>query len=115
MENLNVDEAVLENIVPEEEKTLEKVIEEVEVTEPRKETVEENTTVHEEKEELKPVETNSSLDSLKKALEEKKNEVNMKQNELKAKLEGLKQQKTNSNETLKAEELLNKLNDFKEK
>lgn len=116
MENLNVDEAVKESIIPEEEKTEEKVAEPIEETEPIVETVAETATVEpEQKEVIVPEETNNSLDNLKKALEEKKKEVNLKQDELKAKLEGLKQPKITTDETVKAEELLNKLNDLKEK
>ena len=55
-----------------------------------------------------------SLDGLKKALEEKQKEVTIKQDDLKAKLEGLKQTQPKSNETIKAEDLLNKLNSMKE-
>lgn len=115
MENLNVDEAVKESIIPDEEKTEEKVVEEPEITVPIAETVDENVTVQEEKDEAIQEDTNNSLDNLKKALEEKKKEVNLKQDELKAKLEGLKQPKITTDETVKAEELLNKLNDLKEK
>lgn len=116
MENLNVDEAVKESIIPEEEKTEEKVTEPIEETEPIVETVAETATVEpEQKEVIVPEETNNSLDNLKKALEEKKKEVNLKQDELKAKLEGLKQPKITTDETVKAEELLNKLNNLKEK
>ena len=56
-----------------------------------------------------------SLDGLKKALEEKQKEVTLKQDDLKSKLEGLKKEQTKSNETMKAEDLLNKLNSMKEK
>lgn len=112
MENLNVDEKVVESIVPEEEKTpnVETVEQEEKVEEkPSEETVNEI-----QKEETSK-ETNNSLDNLKKALDEKKKEVELKQDDLKAKLESLKNEKTTSNETLKAEDLLNKLNNIKEK
>ena len=81
MENLNVDENVLENIVPEEEKT--EIKDELEVKEVKETIVEE----------VKEPETNNKLDALKKALDDKKQEINLKQDDLKAKLESLKQNK----------------------
>ena len=69
MESLNVDEKVLENIVPEEEKT------------PIKESkIEEN---EEKLEETIETTKNNSLDALKKALDEKKQEISLKQDDLK--------------------------------
>ena len=61
------------------------------------------------------MESTVSLDGLKKALEEKQKEVTLKQDDLKAKLEGLKKEQPKSNDTMKAEDLLNKLNSMKEK
>lgn len=95
LEDLDVDEAVVESIVPEEEKTIEletSVQEEVNVNEVTQEDkkVEETTTQNITKEEK---ENTNSLDNLKKALDEKKKEVELKQDDLKAKLESLKQNK----------------------
>ena len=125
MENLNVDEDVKESIVPAEEKSIEKPkVEENNIVE---ENVEEEIQVPEVKEEkttdiietpkiAEPVTTATvSLDGLKKALEEKQKEVTLKQDDLKAKLEGLKKEQPKSNETIDAEDLLNKLNSMKEK
>ncbi len=127
MENLNVDEEVKDNIVPEEEKSVETKNVEVQSV------ISEETSVVNEvsnKEEIelpkveekietpqvveKKLENTVSLDGLKKALEEKQKEVTIKQDDLKAKLEGLKQTQPKSNETIKAEDLLNKLNSMKE-
>lgn len=124
MENLNVDEDVKESIVPEKEKSEIPQIIEPEIT--NKEVLEKEIEIPvsasksiEEVETPKVVESNIdatvSLDNLKKALEEKQKEVSTKQDDLKAKLEGLKKENTKSNETMKAEDLLNKLNSMKEK
>lgn len=124
MENLNVDEEVKESIVPEEERTeMPKTIEsEMGVNyDPNieKEIEVPNVLPEEVIETPKVVETEAektvSLDGLKKALEEKQKEVTLKQDDLKSKLEGLKKEQTKSNETMKAEDLLNKLNSMKEK
>ena len=117
MENLNVDEKVVESIVPEDEKTT-VTIEQEEQIEEQVPKIKENTQELNQIEiptEAKSEEDNNSLDNLKKALEEKKKEVELKQDDLKSKLESLKTEKTTSNETLKAEDLLNKLNNIKEK
>lgn len=53
----------------------------------------------------------SNLDDLKIAMEDKKKEVELKQDELKQKLFNLKNSKIKSEETKKAEDLLNKLKD----
>lgn len=127
MENLNVDEEVKDNIVPEEEKSVETKNVEVQSV-ISKETSAVNEASNEEEIELpkveekietpqvveKKLENTVSLDGLKKALEEKQKEVTIKQDDLKAKLEGLKQAQPKSNETIKAEDLLNKLNSMKE-
>jgi len=107
MDSLNVDEAVKESIVPEEEITVEVKEEQlVETT---------NSIETDVDDKLSEVSENpNSLDALKKALDEKKKEVELKQNDLKAKLEGLKQVKKENNEVKDALELLNKLNEFKE-
>lgn len=85
MENLNVDETVKENIIPEEEKTVEpEVEEETKLAENAQESVEKEVVKIQE-----PTKENS-LDALKKALDEKKKELNSKQDDLKAKLESLK-------------------------
>lgn len=127
MENLNVDEEVKDNIVPEEEKSVETKNVEVQSV-INEETSAVNEASNEEEIELpkveekietpqvveKKLENTVSLDGLKKALEEKQKEVTIKQDDLKAKLEGLKQTQPKSNETIKAEDLLNKLNSMKE-
>ena len=125
MENLNVDEDVKESILPEEEKSIEKP--KVEENNIVQENVGEEIQVQEVKEEkitdtietpkiAEPVTTATvSLDGLKKALEEKQKEVTLKQDDLKAKLEDLKKEQPKSNETIDAEDLLNKLNSMKEK
>lgn len=127
MENLNVDEEVKDNIVPEEEKSVETKNVEVQSA-INEETSAVNEASNEEEIELpkveekietpqvveKKLENTVSLDGLKKALEEKQKEVTIKQDDLKAKLEGLKQTQPKSNETIKAEDLLNKLNSMKE-
>ena len=127
MENLNVDEEVKDNIVPEEEKSVETKNVEVQSV-ISEETSAVNEVSNEEEIELpkveekietpqvveKKLENTVSLDGLKKALEEKQKEVTIKQDDLKAKLEGLKQTQPKSNETIKAEDLLNKLNSMKE-
>ena len=107
MDSLNVDEAVKESIVPEEEITVEVKEEQlVETT---------NSIETDVDDKLSEVSENpNSLDALKKALDEKKKEVELKQNDLKAKLEGLKQVKKENNEVKDALELLNKLNELKE-
>jgi len=87
LDDLNVDEDIKVDILPEEEKPLEI------------------------KDETKE-DTASSLDSLKKSLEEKKKEVNLKQDELASKLAGLKE--TKKEDVMKAEDLLSKLNSMKE-
>lgn len=127
MENLNVDEEVKDNIIPEEEKSVES--ENIQVQSViNEETSAVNEASNEEEIELpkveekietpqvveKKLENTVSLDGLKKALEEKQKEVTIKQDDLKAKLEGLKQTQPKSNETIKAEDLLNKLNSMKE-
>lgn len=111
MENLNVDEDVKESIVPDIEKTEKKTEEPVKVEEEIK--VLNTDTIPEVKEESPKVE--NSLDNLKIALEDKKREVNSKQDELKAKLASLKKENTVSKEALNADDLLNKLNEMKEK
>ena len=112
LDNLNVDEDVKENIVPEEEKT-------VEVEEKSNDSINEEVTVSldETKEEIenKKEEPENSLDNLKKALEDKKKEVELKQDDLKAKLQGLKEEKKEKTDALNPEDLLNKLNELKEK
>ena len=127
MENLNVDEEVKDNIVPEDEKSVETKNVEVQSV-ISEETSAVNEASNEEEIELpkveekietpqvveKKLENTVSLDGLKKALEEKQKEVTIKQDDLKAKLEGLKQAQPKSNETIKAEDLLNKLNSMKE-
>lgn len=127
MENLNVDEEVKDNIVPEDEKSVETKNVEVQSV-ISEETSAVNEASNEEEIELpkveekietpqvveKKLENTVSLDGLKKALEEKQKEVTIKQDDLKAKLEGLKQTQPKSNETIKAEDLLNKLNSMKE-
>lgn len=113
MENLNVDEKVLESIVPEEEKTIVTVVQKEKIEEQATEVKEDNEALEIPKE-IK-TEANNSLDNLKKALDEKKKEVELKQDDLKAKLESLKNEKTVSSESLNAEDLLNKLNSMKEK
>ena len=127
MENLNVDEEVKDNIVPEDEKSVETKNVEVQSV-INEETSAVNEASNEEEIELpkveekietpqvveKKLENTVSLDGLKKALEEKQKEVTIKQDDLKAKLEGLKQTQPKSNETIKAEDLLNKLNSMKE-
>lgn len=127
MENLNVDEEVKDNIVPEDEKSVESKNVEVQSV-INEETSAVNEASNEEEIELpkveekietpqvveKKLENTVSLDGLKKALEEKQKEVTIKQDDLKAKLEGLKQTQPKSNETIKAEDLLNKLNSMKE-
>lgn len=124
MENLNVDEDVKESIVPEEEKSeISQIIEpeitnkevmekEIEIPTPASKSIEE---VETPKVAESNIDATVSLDNLKKALEEKQKEVSIKQDDLKAKLEGLMKENTKSNETMKAEDLLNKLNSMKEK
>lgn len=125
MENLNVDEDVKESIVPEEEKSeIPKTIEpeitnkevlekEIEIPAPASKSIED--VVETPKVVESNIDTTVSLDNLKNALEEKQKEVSTKQDDLKAKLEGLKKEHPKSNETMKAEDLLNKLNSMKEK
>lgn len=124
MENLNVDEDVKESIVPEEEKSeISQIIEpeitnkevmekEIEIPTPASKSIEE---VETQKVAESNIDVTVSLDNLKKALEEKQKEVSTKQDDLKAKLDVLKKEHPKSNETMKAEDLLNKLNSLKEK
>lgn len=101
LDNLNVDKDIKEEIVPIEEKTIEE----------EKSIEEDNLKLQDETKITKEKKENnlSNLDELKASLEKKKEEVNTKQDDLKSKLENLNNNKP-SNETLKAEDLLNKLN-----
>lgn len=140
LEDLNVDEDIKVDIVPDDEKTIvkeepkqeEKEIEEPNVlveTEPIIEEVKEETVNTPIIPEIDPVAIDNKptaadltvnepkensvngLEDLKKAMEEKKKEVNLKQDELKSKLAGLKTEK--KEDVMKAEDLLNKLNSMK--
>lgn len=122
MENLNVDEAVMESIVPDSEKSDTSVKSEKAVEIPRTVSEVESKDISlENKESIETPKTveikgnTSSLDGLKRALEEKKKETNLKSDDLKAKLDELNAVKDNNSEAMKAEELLNKLNAMKEK
>lgn len=117
MENLNVDEDVKKSIVPEEEKTVvstNDILNKEEIEMPcvvsNKEEVIETPKILE-----TAVENTISLDGLKKALEEKQKDISISQDDLKTKLNNLKKEEIKSNETIKAEDLLNKLNSMKEK
>lgn len=135
LDDLNVDEDIKVDIVPEEEKTVvpdettelpiliqeqkEDVAKETKPLEidpdilEGRETNQEVEVVEEkvEESEVKTQDTLSNLDDLKKAMEMKKNSVSSKQDELKAKLAGLKPEK--KDDVMKAEDLLNKLNSMK--
>ena len=135
LDGLNVDEDIKVDIVPEEEKTVvpdettelpiliqeqkEDVVKETKPLEidpdilEGRETNQEVEVVEEkvEESEVKTQDTLSNLDDLKKAMEMKKNSVSSKQDELKAKLAGLKPEK--KDDVMKAEDLLNKLNSMK--
>ena len=135
LDDLNVDEDIKVDIVPEEEKTVvpdettelpiliqeekEDVVKETKPLEidpdilEGRETNQEVEVVEEkvEESEVKTQDTLSNLDDLKKAMEMKKNSVSSKQDELKAKLAGLKPEK--KDDVMKAEDLLNKLNSMK--
>lgn len=135
LDDLNVDEDIKVDIVPEEEKTVvpdettelpiliqeqnEDLVKETKTLEidpdilEGRETNQEVEVVEEkvEEPEVKTQDTLSNLDDLKKAMEMKKNSVSSKQDELKAKLAGLKPEK--KDDVMKAEDLLNKLNSMK--
>lgn len=85
LDNLNVDEDIKNEIVPEEEKTKED-IKEIDSVEKSPDNVSNEN--NESKEEPKTLD--SKLDMLKKQLDEKKQEVEKKQDDLKAKLDSLK-------------------------
>ena len=110
LDKLNIDEDIKKEIVPEEEKSTpkEEIKEEKETIENIDRVEEQDEiksldslkeTLEEQKEEVKEstsVEsTNSSLDNLKAALEEKKKEMDLKQDDLKNKLDMLKKMKEN--------------------
>jgi len=110
----------IKTVNPEENTTKEEIIDNKETEEIKEEQPVIEPIVEETKEENsetsvikdEPKETISGLDSLKKAIEDKKNEVNKKQDELAAKLAGLKKE-TKNDDVMKAEDLLNKLNSMK--
>ena len=95
LDKMNVEEDIKNDIVPDDEKSI------------KNETIaEEDNNV---KEEINNIETSSKLDALKKSLEDKKVEVNDKQNDLKAKLEGLKNNKEIKEQKINLNDLANKL------
>ena len=97
LDNLIVDESIKEDIVPVEEKEI---------------ISDKNENCEEVRVEVKEPEKIDKLDSLKKALNENKKNVNLKQDDLKSKLENLKNNNSKKS-VLKEEDLLNKLKNLK--
>ena len=123
LDNMNVDDNIKEDIVPEEEKTKEPVknisLDNLEenlnkVEEPAKEEIEMPSIIKNDGDESHQEEkvNENKLEDLKASLNKKREETEKKEEDLKSKLDALKQE-NKKDEVMKPEDLLNKLNSLK--